>query len=364
MSSTSSDVSSSDVQLSVKILKIAAPVIEYQKTSSSSSTGAFSFQLLPTEVKAMIFSRLDIYTFCKANVVCKDWYELMNHPSIWKELCERDFLSYLQTTPFVEGDTLEIENHDDEKQKNLSNNNSNSDSEEDEDEDTDDEDTYNAMHPDTDDNDDIEISESGAVIETDGYDKPAPNNLDDDSDSQSDSEHEQRLSKKEPNSSKVEKDSENWKSFYKACYFTTDLSGLWTAEYGVHGEEIVQVKHTGYELNATKITGDVNVPAGKPTFKMRLSENTTKGQGQLHLADTGYQNPRWGRASILIKDHDHFEVYWYFSFPVTMSLSRRWHTLTLKYSRMEQSKQQAFWEQQQQTATVTTIPANENQRAT
>jgi len=101
-----------------------------------------------------------------------------------------------------------------------------------------------------------------------------------------------------------------WKQFYQHCFASPDLSGQWKAVYGSHGIETVFITQRGYYLTAVKVTGDENVPAGKPTFNITLCESRKEGFGQIHLADKGYQNVRWGRATAVISDDDHFILVW------------------------------------------------------
>jgi hypothetical protein len=44
----------------------------------------------------------------------------------------------------------------------------------------------------------------------------------------------------------------------------------------------------GYRLFAVKETGDVNVPAGKITFEVLLSSSLQRGEGRIHLAESGF----------------------------------------------------------------------------
>lgn len=94
----------------------------------------------------------------------------------------------------------------------------------------------------------------------------------------------------------------DWKDYYRKCRACINLSGRWVGEYGSHGKELIHVDHKGFRILATKITGaldlsscfffycaddlcalagDVNVPAGKPTFRMRMVEKGDKGKGEV-----------------------------------------------------------------------------------
>jgi len=103
----------------------------------------------------------------------------------------------------------------------------------------------------------------------------------------------------------------NWRNFYKECFTTPNLNGDWVGNYGPHGDEYIRIVHKGYYISATKITGDVNVPAGKITWHATLCNNRNKGWGQIQVANVGYVNPRWGIASMDIKDEDNLIVTWH-----------------------------------------------------
>lgn len=104
-----------------------------------------------------------------------------------------------------------------------------------------------------------------------------------------------------------------WKQLYRDCAGSVNLSGTWRSIYGGHGEEFIKVEHEGYRMTGTKLKGDINVPATKRTFEMTMLKNSF-GRiwiGRIHLADTGYRNPRWGFATITVLNSGKFELYWY-----------------------------------------------------
>jgi len=100
---------------------------------------------------------------------------------------------------------------------------------------------------------------------------------------------------------------------------TDPLSGLFIGAFGPHGPEIVQVTRTNKKdgeewVVATKLTGDVNVPAGKISFKAKVGRAARlsiseayppelgvvaryKGQGM--VAKEGYKHPKWVDGELL-----------------------------------------------------------------
>ncbi len=70
-----------------------------------------------------------------------------------------------------------------------------------------------------------------------------------------------------------------------------DLSGRWVGAYGPHGDEVVDVRQSGAEVVAVKVTGDANVPAGQTTWRATLRGWFGPGEGQ--VAETGFRDPKF-----------------------------------------------------------------------
>ena len=94
-----------------------------------------------------------------------------------------------------------------------------------------------------------------------------------------------------------------------APFVRYDLNGEWQAEFHDPGSvdvEKIMVVDYGDGLVATKVTGDVYVPAGKVTFKGAYNTNPFTVQQQ--HASKGYINPSWGPEIITVLDKDHFNL--------------------------------------------------------
>jgi len=103
----------------------------------------------------------------------------------------------------------------------------------------------------------------------------------------------------------------NPKEFYLKCHSLPNISGFWVGDYGGHGFELIRVYHQGYKVYAKKLTGDPNIPAGKVTWKMTFGEDGLRGKGELHLAETGFQNSRWSTAYIDISEKNTIQIDWF-----------------------------------------------------
>ena len=107
----------------------------------------------------------------------------------------------------------------------------------------------------------------------------------------------------------------NHANLYKDLYLNVKrppIEGQWIGDYHAHGNETLKLLQVGYELWAIKLTGDPNIPAKKVTWKVTMKKDWSYGRGTIHLADTGYQNPRWGPAEILILGVDRIILCAYF----------------------------------------------------
>lgn len=112
-----------------------------------------------------------------------------------------------------------------------------------------------------------------------------------------------------------------------------ELAGLWSAIYGPHGVEIVNVSYTDEEIIATKLLGDPNVPCNKVTFRATLSSENTdapldfllthitpgeenalnisrmyKGRGR--IAESNYRNPKWVPGQLLVQQNGNIAFLW------------------------------------------------------
>eukprot|EP01121_Diplochlamys_sp_Union-15-3_P007218 TRINITY_DN1815_c0_g1_i1.p1 TRINITY_DN1815_c0_g1~~TRINITY_DN1815_c0_g1_i1.p1 ORF type:complete len:220 (+),score=29.09 TRINITY_DN1815_c0_g1_i1:56-715(+) len=86
------------------------------------------------------------------------------------------------------------------------------------------------------------------------------------------------------------------------------LKGRWVGIYGPHGLEHLEVTVENNILEATKITGDPNIPAGKVSFKCNGDNGVASGQ----IANHGYVSPSWvpGKLEWNTNELDEFEFYW------------------------------------------------------
>jgi len=89
------------------------------------------------------------------------------------------------------------------------------------------------------------------------------------------------------------------------------LEGLWMGNYGSHGPEVVHITVSERWITATKVTGDVNVPAGEVTWRVSAHSLT----GQVHCAWKGFRDDWWEQCTLLIIDRDTIQVNWNTSIP-------------------------------------------------
>lgn len=97
------------------------------------------------------------------------------------------------------------------------------------------------------------------------------------------------------------------------------LSGLYLGSFGPHGPELLQLSRgieDGEEVvNATKVTGDANVPAGVVSFRAKVGRRhrldsrqvypdelgvTARYRGEGRVAQRGFAQPRWVEGELLV----------------------------------------------------------------
>lgn len=105
---------------------------------------------------------------------------------------------------------------------------------------------------------------------------------------------------------------EDWHNFYVKCAKKIKLQGAWEGDYEAHGLEKLKIYQSGYKLRAVKVTGDLNVPAKKVTWEIRLNADMTKGKGRIHLADIGFKNSRWATAYVGVNSERQLVISWFF----------------------------------------------------
>lgn len=100
---------------------------------------------------------------------------------------------------------------------------------------------------------------------------------------------------------------------------TDPLSGLYLGSFGPHGPELLRLDRTlvdGEEVvQATKLTGDANVPAGSISFRAKVGRKhrlavrdvypdelgiTARYQGEGRVAQKGFTQPRWVEGELLV----------------------------------------------------------------
>jgi len=286
--------------------------------------GNFHFDHFPPELKLHVFGQMDVITLCRCNRTCRDWNLLISEDQgLWRHLCFRDYSDYLTTKPYcAPSPEPQLSSSDliSKLSSSMLNNPIFVQLAEEFDFDGDVYEGSNEAEQRIDNTSDVHERDSRAEL-----------TLSAEQSQDLTSEEEQAIRRafhslcRRAKKARMSHDMVNciqypkWRDFYKECFARHNFNGVWYGKYGGHGEEQVRIIQKGYHLDAIKITGDVNVPAGEQTWRMDLDREAKKGEGEIHLADTGYKNPRWGKATINIIDKDHFNVTWshlYWTFPL------------------------------------------------
>lgn len=274
---------------------------------------SLEFDLLPPELKIHIFSQMDIKTLGTCNRTCRSWNSIISDDQgLWKCLCFRDYADYLNTKPLACTNENEEMNHLSQLSSLIRNPILLRLAEElnyERDEQHDSGPEESSM------NDSIVLLHEGEIAE-DHYGIVSHR-------------------AKKPKLEVYDRGTFVWSEYYKECFLKYDLNGIWIGKYGAHGDELVRVIQKGFNLEAWKVTGDPNVPAGKQTWKMVLDREMAIGEGNIHLADHGYTNPRWGQATFKIIDSDHFDITWRYSYMTFPMPFERESTRKLRLEKQE-----------------------------
>jgi hypothetical protein len=84
------------------------------------------------------------------------------------------------------------------------------------------------------------------------------------------------------------------------------LSGDWIGRYPGHFDEVIRIRQEGAAVEAVKITGDENVPAGEVTWRANLA--TGRGEGQ--LAEKEFRNSRFVPGRLVVHSPERIEFVW------------------------------------------------------
>jgi hypothetical protein len=82
-----------------------------------------------------------------------------------------------------------------------------------------------------------------------------------------------------------------------------NLTGVWQASYP-GGPLKVKIIHSGEDVVATLIDGNIYIPAGKETFSGKFRHD--QFDAQQVCAFPGFKNPFMVKVTIKITDNDHF----------------------------------------------------------
>lgn len=84
------------------------------------------------------------------------------------------------------------------------------------------------------------------------------------------------------------------------------ITGEWIGRYRGHFDEVIRITQHCSLVEAIKVTGDENVPAGEITWRADLQT----GQGAGQIAEAEFRNPRFVPGHLIVRSTRIIEFFW------------------------------------------------------